>query len=105
MSEDAGDLAGADAGGGSAARRSPGRRSEGRLVKRENYRHSVGTCERCHTRIEPLDLAAVVVQDEGTRRSPRLRRCASVECATTPSPQQRFAITLFEDYSRLAPLA
>src|SRR5690349_377342 len=24
------------------------------LEKREHYRHSVGTCERCHTRIEPL---------------------------------------------------
>ena len=24
------------------------------LVKREHYRHAVGTCERCHTRIEPL---------------------------------------------------
>ena len=26
----------------------------GRLEGREPYRHSVGTCERCHTRIEPL---------------------------------------------------
>ena len=24
------------------------------LERRESYRHSVGTCERCHTRIEPL---------------------------------------------------
>ena len=24
------------------------------LEKRESYRHSVGTCERCHSRIEPL---------------------------------------------------
>ena len=24
------------------------------LEKREHYRHSVGTCERCHSRIEPL---------------------------------------------------
>jgi valyl-tRNA synthetase len=24
------------------------------LEKREHYRHAVGTCERCHTRIEPL---------------------------------------------------
>ena len=29
-------------------------KERGRLVKRENYRHAVGTCERCHTRIEPL---------------------------------------------------
>jgi valyl-tRNA synthetase len=26
----------------------------GRLEKREHYRHSVGRCERCHSRIEPL---------------------------------------------------
>jgi len=26
----------------------------GQLEKRERYRHSVGTCERCHSRIEPL---------------------------------------------------
>src|SRR5262245_11576157 len=27
---------------------------QGQLEKREHYRHSVGTCERCHSRIEPL---------------------------------------------------
>jgi valyl-tRNA synthetase len=26
----------------------------GQLEKRENYRHSVGRCARCHTRVEPL---------------------------------------------------
>jgi hypothetical protein len=25
-----------------------------RIEQREHYRHAVGTCERCHTRIEPL---------------------------------------------------
>ncbi len=29
-------------------------KERGQLVKRENHRHAVGTCERCHTRIEPL---------------------------------------------------
>jgi valyl-tRNA synthetase len=29
-------------------------KDNGQLEKRENYRHSVGTCERCHSRIEPL---------------------------------------------------
>jgi valyl-tRNA synthetase len=29
-------------------------RDRGQLEKRESYRHSVGTCERCHSRIEPL---------------------------------------------------
>ena len=29
-------------------------KEHGQLEKREHYRHSVGTCERCHSRIEPL---------------------------------------------------
>src|SRR6266536_415004 len=29
-------------------------RERGRLERTEPYRHSVGTCERCHSRIEPL---------------------------------------------------
>jgi valyl-tRNA synthetase len=29
-------------------------RDHDQLEKRESYRHAVGTCERCHTRIEPL---------------------------------------------------
>ena len=29
-------------------------KEHGQLEKRESYRHSVGTCERCHSRIEPL---------------------------------------------------
>ena len=29
-------------------------KKHGRLERREHYRHAVGTCERCHTRIEPL---------------------------------------------------
>jgi valyl-tRNA synthetase len=29
-------------------------REHGQLDKRESYRHAVGTCERCHSRIEPL---------------------------------------------------
>ena len=29
-------------------------KDHGQLEKRESYHHSVGTCERCHSRIEPL---------------------------------------------------
>ncbi len=29
-------------------------KERGLLEKREHYRHSIGTCERCHTRVEPL---------------------------------------------------
>ena len=46
-------LRGADAGGGRRARRRVAEEHD-QLEKRENYRHSVGTCERCHSRIEPL---------------------------------------------------
>jgi valyl-tRNA synthetase len=53
MSDEAGDLAGLtqeEAGAAVIAWA-----DERRLVeKREPYRHSVGTCERCHSRIEPL---------------------------------------------------
>ncbi len=34
--------------------RSRGSDEHDQLEKREHYRHSVGTCERCHSRIEPL---------------------------------------------------
>jgi valyl-tRNA synthetase len=53
MSEAAGDLAG-------LAQQEAGARviawveERGLLEQREPYRHSVGTCERCHSRIEPL---------------------------------------------------
>ncbi len=29
-------------------------KERGLLDRREHYRHSIGTCERCHTRVEPL---------------------------------------------------
>jgi valyl-tRNA synthetase len=53
MSDTAGELAG-------LTQEEAGRRvldwasERGQLEKRENYRHSVGHCERCHSRIEPL---------------------------------------------------
>ena len=53
MNEAAGDLAGLtqeEAG----ARVVAWAEERGLLEKREPYRHSVGTCERCHSRIEPL---------------------------------------------------
>ena len=53
MSEAAGDLAGLtqkEAG----ARVIAWAEERGHVEKREPYRHSVGTCERCHSRIEPL---------------------------------------------------
>src|SRR5687768_8229545 len=53
MNEEAGDLAGqaqADADKAVVA----WLKEHDQLENQENYRHNVGTCERCHTRIEPL---------------------------------------------------
>jgi valyl-tRNA synthetase len=53
MSDEAGDLAGLtqeEAGSQVVA----WAEDRGLLEKRKPYRHAVGTCERCHTRIEPL---------------------------------------------------
>jgi valyl-tRNA synthetase len=70
-------------------------KQNGLLEKRENYRHSVGTCERCHTRIEPLvspqwwcrmdELAAPAVE---ALRAGRVR--------FHPESQHRFAIESLE---------
>ena len=70
-------------------------RERGRLVKREHYRHAVGTCERCHSRIEPLislqwwcrmDEAAAPAIDALTERRVRYH----------PESQHRFAIASLE---------
>ena len=53
MSDQAGDLAGLTQAEADAAVVA-WIKERGQLVKRENYRHAVGTCERCHSRIEPL---------------------------------------------------
>jgi valyl-tRNA synthetase len=82
MSEAAGELAGLtqeDA----ALRVLDWAAEHGQLEKRENYRHSVGRCARCHTRVEPLvvpqwwlameDLAApaiAAVKEERVRFTP-----------------------------------
>jgi valyl-tRNA synthetase len=53
MNEEAGDLAGQSQEEAGAV--ILGWTKERRLIEhRESYRHAVGTCERCHTRIEPL---------------------------------------------------
>jgi valyl-tRNA synthetase len=67
----------------------------GRLERREHYRHAVGTCERCHSRIEPLvspqwwcqmdELAAPAI-DALRQRRVRYR----------PESQHRFAIESLE---------
>jgi valyl-tRNA synthetase len=66
-------------------------KEHGQLEERENYRHSVGRCERCHTRIEPLvspqwwcemdELARPAIEVLGARRA-----------RYHPESQHRFAI-------------
>ncbi len=70
-------------------------KEHGQLAKRESHRHSVGTCERCHSRIEPLvslqwwcemkGLAAPAIEALGERR-----------VRFHPESQHRFAIDSLE---------
>ena len=53
MNEDAGDLAGKTQAEADEAILA-WLKEHDQLEEREHYRHAVGTCERCHTRIEPL---------------------------------------------------
>ena len=67
-----------------------------RLEKREHYRHAVGTCERCHTRIEPLvSLQWWVAMDEP--RKPALAALRERRVRFHPESQHQFAIRSFEE--------
>jgi valyl-tRNA synthetase len=67
----------------------------GRIVKREPYRHSVGTCERCHSRIEPLiSLQWWCRMEEATR--PAIAALKERRVQYHPDSQHRFAIASLE---------
>ena len=67
-----------------------------RLEKREHYRHAVGTCERCHTRIEPLvSLQWWVAMEEP--RKPALAALRERRVRYHPESQHQFAIRSFEE--------
>ena len=71
-------------------------REHDRLEKREHYRHAVGTCERCHTRIEPLvSLQWWVAMDEP--RKPALAALRERRARYHPESQHQFAIRSFEE--------
>jgi valyl-tRNA synthetase len=71
-------------------------REHGRLEKREHYRHAVGTCERCHTRIEPLiSLQWWCAMEEP--RKPALRALEERRVVYHPESQHRFAIRSLEE--------
>ncbi len=68
----------------------------GLVEKREPYRHSVGTCERCHSRIEPL----ISLQWWCAMKDPAAPAIAALRERRVryhPESQQRFAITSLEE--------
>jgi valyl-tRNA synthetase len=71
-------------------------REHGRLEKRESYSHAVGTCERCHTRIEPLVSLQWWVRMEEPRK-PALQALRDRRVVYHPESQHQFAIRSLED--------
>jgi len=71
-------------------------KERGQLEQREHYRHAVGTCERCHTRIEPLvSLQWWVAMEEP--RKPALEALRERRVRYHPESQHQFAIRSFEE--------
>lgn len=71
-------------------------KERGRLVERVHYRHAVGTCERCHSRIEPL----VSLQwwcRMGDAAAPALDALRRRDVRYHPESQHRFAIASLEE--------
>ncbi len=95
MNENAGDLAGttqAEAGEAILA----WVKQRGLLVKRENYRHAVATCERCHSRIEPLVSLQWWCRMEEPAR-PAIDALEARRVRFHPESQHRFAIQSLVD--------
>jgi valyl-tRNA synthetase len=70
--------------------------ARGLVEKREPYRHSVGTCERCHSRIEPLiSLQWWCAMQEPARPAIEVLRERRVRYH--PESQHRFAIASLEE--------
>jgi valyl-tRNA synthetase len=66
------------------------------LGKREHYRHAVPTCERCHSRIEPMiSLQWWCSMDE--LKQPALAALREREVVFHPESQHHFAISSLED--------
>jgi valyl-tRNA synthetase len=68
---------------------------QGQLEKREHYRHSVGTCERCHSRIEPLVSPQWWCRMEELAR-PAIEALEARRVRFHPESQHRFAIESLE---------
>ena len=70
-------------------------REHDQLERRENYRHSVGTCERCHTRIEPLVTKQWWCEMAGLA-APAIEALRDRRVRFHPESQHRFAIDSLE---------
>jgi valyl-tRNA synthetase len=70
-------------------------REHGRLEKRESYRHAVGTCERCHSRIEPL-VSPQWWCRMGELGRPAIEALEARRVRYHPESQHRFAIESLE---------
>src|SRR5262245_42479533 len=66
------------------------------LEKREHYRHSVGTCERCHSRIEPLVSPQWWCRMDELAR-PAIAALRAKRVRYHPESQHRFAIDSLEN--------
>jgi valyl-tRNA synthetase len=66
------------------------------LEKRESYRHSVGTCERCHSRIEPLVSPQWWCRMDELAR-PAIDALRAKRVRYHPDSQHRFAIDSLEN--------
>jgi valyl-tRNA synthetase len=71
-------------------------KERGLLEKREHYRHSVATCERCHSRIEPFVSLQWWCSMEEIKQRP-LEALRSREVRYHPESQHRFAIDSLEN--------
>ncbi len=71
-------------------------RERGQLERREHYRHNVGTCERCHTRIEPLVSLQWWCAMEEPRR-PALEALRERRVRYHPESQHAFAVRSLEE--------
>ena len=65
-------------------------------MKREHYRHAVGTCERCHSRIEPL-ISLQWWCRMAEPASPAITALGERRVRFHPESQHRFAIASLED--------
>ncbi|MGH3129005.1 MAG: valine--tRNA ligase [Gaiellaceae bacterium] len=95
MNDAAGDLAGL-AQDEAGARVLEWAEERGLVEKREPYRHSVGTCERCHSRIEPL----ISLQWWCAMQEPAVPAIAALHERRVrfhPESQHRFAIASLEE--------